>query len=241
MSQTPRALTGVRMGMIGLLLLLPTFFLWLGRDAIPSLATTRSLGTAIVYLEHDGTEVQLRRAFAAANKSGHFEAALDPVPKSAAHDRFYLAVAADTSERAQADLEAFTKALTAAFPSGENNLMVSPSNSTRPAPNTASRRIALGVRVAVVLLMLTAQVLIVVGAHWEGMGRAGIFGSLATPFTMFIFPTDGGSRSGSYMTGQSYTDWTFVLVLVAVTPLSILLGLWLSRGSRRAAGRHRRA
>jgi hypothetical protein len=118
--------------------------------------------------------------------------------------------------------------------------MVSPNNSTVPAPNDLSRRISFGVQGAVVLMMLGAQLLMVIGAHREGMGRAGLFAALATPFTILIFPTSGGR--GIIRNSPTYTaDWNFVLLLLALTPVSVIVSLWLARGSRPDAGRRRRA
>jgi hypothetical protein len=103
-----------------------------------------------------------------------------------------------------------------------------------------SRRISFGVEAAVVLMMLGAQLLIVIGAHREGMGRAGLFAALATPFTILIFPNPGSS-SVMNRTQIYPPDWSFVLLLLALTPVSVILSLWLTRRSRPPVGQGRRA
>ena len=64
-----RALSGVRQGFVGLGLLVVAYCLWEARDFIPALATTRVAATALLSTWHDGSEVQLQRAFAAAKMS----------------------------------------------------------------------------------------------------------------------------------------------------------------------------
>jgi hypothetical protein len=236
-----RALSGARQGLVGLGLLVLAYVLWAARDFIPALATTRVTATAILSTLHDGSEVQLQRAFAAAKMSFPAEATFERDRNPALHDApYYLSVTADTPERAQAELVSLTDTLRAAFPSAERNLMVSLNKSTVPAPNAMSRRISFGVEAAVVLMMLGAQLLIVIGAHREGMGRAGLFAALATPFTILIFPNPGSS-SVMNRTQIYPPDWSFVLLLLALTPVSVILSLWLTRRSRPPVGQGRRA
>jgi hypothetical protein len=236
-----RALSGVRQGLVGLGLLALAYILWEARYFIPALATTRVMATAVLSTLHDGSEVQLQRAFAAAKMSSPAEATFEADKNPALHDvTYYLSVTADTPERARADLAALADALKAAFPSAERNLMVSLNNSTVPAPNDLSRLISFGVKAAVVLMMLGAQLLMVIGAYREGMGRAGVLAALATPFTILIFPTSG-NRYATSMHDPVYTaDWKFVLLLLALTPIPLILGLWLTRESRRVVGQRRR-
>jgi hypothetical protein len=219
-----KSLSGVRQEIVGAGLLCLALILWEARDFIPALATTRKVATAVVSTLHDGSEVQLQRAFAAAKMSFAAEATLKPESKPTLHGTSYLSVTADTSERARADLETLTMALTAAFPSAERNLSVSLNKSTVPAPNDLSRLISFGVRAAVVLMMLGAQLLMVIGAHRKGVGRAGLFGRIASPFLLAFFPAD--SDSG---VSFPFTDYKFLLVLLVVTPVSVILSLWLTR------------
>jgi hypothetical protein len=237
-----RALSGVRQGLVGLGLLFLAYPLYEARDFISALATTRVVASAIFSTLHDGSEVQLQRAFAAAKMHSPAEATFEPDRNPALRDApYYLSVTADTPERARADLATLTDAIRAAFPSAERNLMVEVNNSTVPAPNDLSRRISLGVRALVVLLMLGAQFLMVIGAYREGVGRAGLLAALALPFTILIYPSTGTSRAMNIHTRVYTADWKFVLLLLALTPISLILSLWLTRGSRAAAGQRRRA
>src|SRR5215467_1602450 len=70
-----------------------------------------------------------------------------------------------------------------------------------------------------------------IGAHREGMGRAGLFAALATPFTILIFPSTETQRSAHIQNPLYTADWTFVFLLLALTPASVLLSLWLTRRS----------
>ena len=167
------------------------------------------------------------------------EATLEPERNSSIHGTYYLSVTADTSERAQADLATLTKALQAAFPSAERNLSVSLNNSTVPAPNHLSRQISFGVRTAMILMMLGCQLLLVIGAYREGAGRRGVFAAITTPFTLLIFPGTGGKYHVN--DPGATTDWKFAFLLLARTPVSVIVGLWLTRRSRRVGGHPRRA
>jgi len=231
--------TAGRMWIAALGLLFVAYPLWVERNFIASLATTRKIATADLSTNHERTAAQVQRAFAEARKSQPVEATLvqESTPHLT-HAYFQLSITADTADRARADLAAFTKALTGAFPRGEENLSVSPNEKTYPAPNDASRRVAIGVLAAIVLLMAGCQLLFVLGARIEGAGRAGIIAALATPFTILIFPANTRSmaRSGDPIVTA---DWTFVLLLLAITPIAILLGMWLSR-SRQVAAQPRR-
>ena len=165
-----------------------------------------------------------------------------PDPSPGRHGAtYYLSVTADSRERAKADLAILTDALKAAFPSAERNLMVSVNNSTVPAPTDLSRRIHFGVLATLVLIMLGCQLLLVIGAYREGMGRAGIFAAMVTPFLIWILPSSGDDEYQDLLFGGSNTDWKFVLLLLAVTPIAVILGLWLTRKSRTAAGKSHRA
>jgi hypothetical protein len=239
-----RARSGARLGLVALGLLFPAYILFEARVFISGLAATRVVATAILSPLHGGSEVQLQRAFAAAKAGSPAAATLEPDRKPALHGvTYYLSVTADTPERAKADLATLTDALRAAFPSAERNLMVSLNNSTVPAPNELSRRISFGVQAAVVLLMLGAQILIVIGGHREGYGRTGLFAAMATPFIMLLSPITAESTAGHIIasgTQTHYFDWRFTLLLLALTPGSMILGLWLTRRPRRAASHQRR-
>jgi len=63
------------------------------------------------------------------------------------------------------------------------------------------------------------------------MGRAGLFAALATPFTILIFPSTETQRSAHIQNPLYTADWTFVFLLLALTPASVLLSLWLTRRS----------
>ena len=239
--------SGARMGLAGLGLLVLAFPLWKARDFIPTLATKRVVAFARLSTLHDGTELQLQRAFAAAKMSSPVEATLEPDRNPALHGRvtYYLSVTADTPARARAELAPLTDALRAAFPSAENNLVVTPGNSTVPAPNHVSRGLSFGVQAAVLLMMLGGQLLIVVGAHWAGMHRAGLFAALATPFIILIksvfFPEDSDDVLAHFQFAVSQGEWKFALLLLVLTPVSVILILWLTRRSRPTVGQRRRA
>ena len=238
--------SGARMGLVGLGLLLLAFPLWKAHDFIPTLAMKRAMAIASVSILHSGTEVQLQRAFAAANTSSPAEASLERERNPALHGRptYYVSVTADTPAHARAGLAAFTDALRAAFPSSEENLVLTQSNSTVPVPNELSRRIWFGTQAAVVLMMLGGQFLVVIGARREGLQRAALVAAIATPFVILIgslfFPSESEDVIGDFQYAVSQGDWKF-LVLFALTPVSVMLGLLVSRRSRPAAGQYRRA
>jgi hypothetical protein len=240
-----RERSGVRMGLAGLGLLVLAFPLWEARDFIPSLATKRVVAFARLSTLHDGTESQLQHAFAAAKMSSPADATLEPDRNPALHSRvtFYLSVMADTPARARAELVTLTDALRTAFPSAENNLVVTSGNSTVPAPNHLSQGISYGVLAAVLLMMLGGQLLIVIGAHREGMHGAGLFAALATPFIILIksvyFPEDS-DLPADFQFAISQGEWKFALLLLALTPVSVILILWLTRSPRPTVSQRRR-
>jgi hypothetical protein len=236
-----RARSGARQGLAGLGLLLLAYPLYEARDFIAGLATTRVVATAILYTRNEGTEVQLQRAFAAAKMHSPAEATFESERNSTRHGTYYISVTANTSERAKADLATLADAIRATFPSAESNLLVSLNNSTTPTPNGLSRGISFGVQAAVVLMMLACQLLLVIGAHREGMGRAGLFAAMATPFTLLIYPSGSTGRGPASHYALSTADWNFVLLLLALTPVSVIVSLWLTRKSRQAVGRRGRA
>jgi hypothetical protein len=94
-------------------------------------------------------------------------------------------------------------------------------------------------------MMLGGQLLIVVGAHWEGMHRAGLFAALATPFIILIksvfFPEDSDDVLAHFKFAASQGEWKFAFLLLALTPVSVILILWLTRRSRPTVGQRRRA
>ena len=109
-----RQLSGIRLGFYGVMVLALAFGLWVARDAIPELATTRAAATASVTLWHGGDEAALLRAFSAAQANSPVEASFErqgkPDPKAA---DWTLRVTADTPERAKAQLAALCDAITA--------------------------------------------------------------------------------------------------------------------------------
>ena len=237
-----RQLSGIRLGFFGLVLIALAFVLWLARDAIPELATTRAMASASVTLWHGGSEADLLRGFSAAQANSAVEATFEregkPDPKAAT---WYLRVTADTPERAKAQLAVLAGALTAAVPEAGRYLMVSPNNSTVGAPNAASRRLAIAVLGAVMLLLLGGQLLVVVGAWREGESRIGMLASLAVPFALLIFPDTGGGRGIASRYGMPLTvDWQFVALALVLTTIPLALGLWLTRKPRPLAGKRRR-
>jgi hypothetical protein len=226
-------MSGGKQWVIGLGLLLLAFFLWLARDAIPALATTRAVASASVYPIDDGTDAQLQHAIAVAKAGSPVEATFESrehVRMGGSREVTYgLYVTADTPERAKADLAALADAIKAAFPNAEHNLGVSENTSTTGAPTDLSRRLAVGVKAAVVLLLAGAQIVMVVGAYRDGSGLAGMLAAIATGFSLVVFPSgDGGS--GARHATPAYTDWTFVLLMLGLTPISLGIGLWLTRG-----------
>lgn len=244
-----RERSGARQGLAGVGLLLLASLIWLARDLIPNLATTQVIATAVFYAK-ESTEAQLQRAFAAARSEARTnsfaEVTFDPERNPALRGQgvtYYLSVTGDTPERAKAELTTLTGAIEQAFPSAERNLLVSPNNSTRPAPNDLSRRISFGVLAALVLMMLGGQLLAVIGAYREDQGRAGVFAAIIVPFLMMGIPGgNAGSitpRGGSLHTGNVHADWKFLLLLLALTPISVMLGVWLTRKSRAAAAQRR--
>jgi hypothetical protein len=216
-----RARSWARQGLVGLGLLFLAYPLYEGRDFITGLAVKRVTATAILSTMNEGTEVQLQRAFDAAKISSPAEATIQPESKPTIHTTYYVSVTAETPERAKGDFETFTHAIRAAFPSADRNLLVSPNSSTTPAPNGLTRGISFGVQGAVVLMMLGCQLLVVVGAHHEGMGRAGLFAAMATPFILLIYPSGGAGRRYTLSTA----DWNFVLLLLVLTPVSVTMSL----------------
>jgi len=225
-----RKLSGIRQGLLGVGLLVLAYLLWVARDVIPDLATTRVIATASFTLWHGASEADLQRAFAAVKASSPAEATFERESKPDPHGAtYYLRVTADTPERAKADLATLNDAVKAAFPSAERNLMVSPNNSTVAAPNGASRRLSIAVHAALLLLMLGGQFLIVVGAWREGQGRMGVLVALALPFTFLIFPSSETRRASNIHQTFYTADWQFVLLLLGLTPLAAILGLWLTR------------
>ena len=236
-----RQRSGARQGLAGLGLLVLAYGLWEARHFIANLATRRVAATAILYTLHDGTEAQLKRAYAAAKMSSPAETSLEQRRNRGDYGvSYFLSVTADTAERAKASLASLTEALKTAFPSAERNLGVSLNNSTVPAPNDLSRRIQFGVVAVVVLTTLGAQLLIMIGAHREGVGWAGILGALSTPFLFLILPSGEGDLPTSFEELLD-VEWDLVRLLLAVTPISLILGLWLTRRSRPTAGHRRRA
>jgi hypothetical protein len=228
---TRRQILAGRLWLFGLGFLFPAYLLWLGRNRIPTLAATQSVAAASLSTHHGGTDAQLRHAFAAAKMSNPVDAALVTDP-AFQHD-YQIFVTAGTSEQAKAELATFVKALGEAFPSADDNLSVTLDDSTHPAPNEATRRLSFAVIGAVVVILLTSQLLLVVGSRLEGTGWSGLIAAVATPLPILIFPTSAGSRAHTYVNQAAATaDWKFVLLLLAVTPVSILIGLWLTRRSR---------
>jgi len=237
-----RAVWAGRLWAIGVLLVLAAYFLWFGRDFIPNLAAARTKATAVVSLSHGGTEAQLQRAFAAATSGAPVDAALEPATSRAANDSYDLTVTADSAERAKTGLTTLAKALESAFPNAEGRLLVSPNDSTRPAPDRLTRSIAIALRGLIVAMILGSQLLLVVAARMEGEGRAGLLAAIATPFVLVLSGASSGwRRGGRGVAIDEIADWQFVLLLLALTPLSLLVGLWLGRGSRAARRRGRGA
>lgn len=242
-----RERSGARMLMVGLGLLVLAFPLWKARDFISTLATKRVVAFSRFSTLHEGTEFQLQRAFAAAKMRSPAEATFEPDRNPALHGRviYYLSVTADTPARARAELVPLTDALRANFPSAENNLVVTPDNSTVPAPNRLSQGIFFGVQAAVLFMILGGQLLIVIGGYREGMGRPALFAAVATPFIILIrtvfLPDDSDNVLADFQYAVSQGEWKFVLLLLALTPVSVILGLWLTRKSRPTVGERRRA
>lgn len=230
-----RERSGVRMGLVGLGLIILAFPLWKGRDFIPALATNRVVAFATLFTLHDGTELQLQRAFAVAKMRSTAEPALEHDTNPALHGRaiYYLSVTADTPARARAELVTLTEALRAAFPSAENNLVVTSGNSTVPAPNQLSRGIFFGVQAVVLIMLLGGQLLIVIGAHRGGMHRAGLFAVMATPFVILMksvfLPEDSDDVFADFQYAVSQGEWKFAVLLLALMPISVILILWLTR------------
>ncbi|HLJ47469.1 MAG TPA: hypothetical protein VKU01_15740 [Bryobacteraceae bacterium] len=239
--------SGARMLMAGLGLLVLAFLLWSARDFISTLATKRVVAFTRFSTLHEGTELQLQSAFAAAKMSSPVEASFEPDRNPALHGRviYYLSVTADTPAKARAELVPLTDALKANFPSAENNLVVTPDTSTVPAPNRLSQGIFMGVQAGVLLMILAGQLLIVIGGYQADMGRAALFAALAMPFIILIrsvfFPDDSDDVLADFQYAVSQGEWKFVLLLLALTPVSVILALWLTRKSRPTVGERRRA
>jgi len=246
-AQWRRERSGARLVLAGLGLLLLAFPVWEARDFIPSMATKRVTAISRISTLHEGAEAQLQNAFLAAKKRLRSEATLHPDRNRALHARltYFLSVTADTPALARTELAALTDILKASFPSAENNLVVTPGISTVGAANDMSRRISFGVQTAMLLMILGGQLLIVMGARRENMDRAGLLAAVATPFIIFIksvfFPDDSDDVLADFQYAVSQGEWKFALLVLALTPVSVLLGLWLTRTSRPAAGRRRRA
>jgi len=239
-ARSPKALLGARLEILGAALLVIALALWAARDFIPDLATTRVVATAAVYIPRERSVSDLRRAFGVATKATRTDAALEPELTITPQGSSYLSVTADTPEHAKAGLAALATAVQAAFQTSGTRLDVSPNNSAVPVPNDRSKRVSFGVRVAVVLSMLAGQILLVVGGHSRGAGRAGLFAAIATPFLLMLLAAGSGGtgRRGSGTTLFEFTDFGFLLLLLAVTPVSVIVSLWLTRNPNR--GRSRR-
>ena len=99
--------------------------------------------------------------------------------------------------------------------------------------------LALGVRVAVVLSMLAGQLLMVIGGHCRGASRAGLIAEIATPFLLMLLAAGsvGAGKRGSGTTLFEFTDFGFLLLLLAVTPVSVIVSLWLTRNPDRRRSR----
>jgi hypothetical protein len=94
-------------------------------------------------------------------------------PNPAFGGTFYLTVTADTPDKAQSDLVATTDAIRAALAAAREDFSASPNKSTYPAPNDTTRRLGFVFRVAAVLLILIAQVMIILGSYRQiGTDRA---------------------------------------------------------------------
>lgn len=241
-SRSGKGLWGARLQIFGGGLLCLALVAWEARDYIPTLATTRVVATAVMSLRHDGSEADLDRALAAAMKTTGTEATLDRVTNAKLQITSHVSVTADTPEIAKASLARLTDAMKAAFPSSERNLDVWPTYSTAPAPNALSERISLGLRIAVVVLVFAGQLMLVVGAHFQGTGRSGLFATIAMPFVMLLtLAGSGGSGKRGAASGIfEFTDFEFVLVMLAVTPASVIVSLWLTRNSGRRSARANR-
>ena len=217
-----------RLWVLGLAAIFPAYALWLGHNFLPSLAATRTVATAAVSVEKGPEEVQLQHAFATAKSSVPVEATLALQTHPALPGAYTLAVTADTEEQAKAGIATLAKALTAAFPKAERNLYLSLNHRIYPAPNATTERIYIAVIATMVLLMLAGQLMLVVGSRIEGSGRAGMIAAIATPFTILIFPTSGTS-SGHLANPAGMADWQFVVLLLALTPIAVILGILLTR------------
>ena len=164
------------------------------------------------------------------------EATFEPERNPAVHGvNYYLSVTAETPERARTELANLAGALKAAFPSAERNLMVHLNHSTVPAPNDLSRCIRIGIQAAVVLLMVGAQVLIevpvrVIGRVVSARSRPG-FGRGENQDSERR--RNGGKETGAADALAVCAD--NVLLLLAPTPVSVIVALWLTRRSRAAA------
>ncbi len=240
-----RVLSGNRQVIVGLGVLLLALPLWWGTDHfVPSLTAKRVVATAICYTLHDASEAQLRGALIAARtQAAAVEATFEPGGSPDGHGAtYYLSVTADTPEKARSDLAAFTDAIKIAFPLAERNLLVSTNNSTVPESNELGRRVTFGLRTTVILMILGGQFLTVIGGHRAGFGRAGLLGTLAWPVVVFIAANgDSGGTRRRAGHGQPFElpDWHFVVLFLALTLVSVILSLWLTRRKRPADGRPR--
>jgi len=208
---------------------------WLARDFIPNLATTRVAATASVNIPQGRSESDVRRAYDGAMKARSAESGLEP-ELTISPQGGHLSVTADKPEHAKAGLAALATTMQAALHTPEADLNVSQDNSTVPVPNELSKRVSFGMRVAVVLLMLAGQLLMVIGGHARGATSTGLFVSIAAPFVLML--TAAGSPGGPTGRGFGtalfeYTDFTFLAVLLAVTPVAVIVSLWLTRGENR--------
>jgi hypothetical protein len=214
-----------------LLLSLPLW--WATSHFVPGLTATRVVATAICYTLHDAKETQLQQAYAVARTKIAADATFEPSENPDGQGAtYYLSATADTPERARTDLAALTEALKAASPQADRNLLVSPNNSTVPEYNALGRRITFGLRATVVLVILGGQLLTVIGGYRAGWSRASLFAALACPIVIFISASsgsDGARRRTGHGNAIELPDWRFTVLLLALTLVSAILILWLTR------------
>ena len=228
----------MRLEIVGWAVLVLAGILWVTRDVIPNRAAAQVTASAVLTMSRGGTNAQLGEAFAAAEKDSALKATLIVERNPALRGVSDLSVTADTPEQAKSGLTAMINAIEAALPAtAREGFSASPNNSTYAAPNETSRRIHLAFCVAAVLLIVTAQLMIILGSYWQiGMVRAGLLMKVALPFLFILFSP--GSRTGpagivgtqSYYIPPGVVSFMLVLLPMSIIPLSLII--WLTRKSQ---------
>ncbi|HKB80294.1 MAG TPA: hypothetical protein VKH35_11310 [Thermoanaerobaculia bacterium] len=228
----------VRLEIVGWAVLFLAAIVWIVRDRLPMLAATQVTASASLSMLRGASDAPIRQAFAVVRNHDRVAVSLvaesDPALRGISH----LTVTADTPEQAKRDLTDITDAIRAEIPAGErDDLRALPDNLTYPAPNDTTQRLRIASRILAVLLILTAQILIVLGAYRQrGTVRVDLFMKLAMPFLFILLPAPDSSGPAGIVSHAQYSIppdlVTFMPVMLAVSVIPLLLIFRLTRRSK---------